>query len=85
MIKFRIDDFLNPLMYSTLDKNETGYRCGDELIYEIKQLQEQVKKQKEVIDKAIAYISKEFLCYDNESDEYICGLKAIDILNEVSK
>lgn len=32
------------------------------------------------IDKAIEYISKEFLCYDNESDEYVCGSKAIDIL-----
>lgn len=37
-------------------------------------------KLKEVIDKAMEYISKEFLCYDNESDEYICGSKAIDIL-----
>ena len=32
------------------------------------------------INKAIEYISKEFLCYDNESDEYIQGLKTIEIL-----
>lgn len=47
---------------------------------EYTQLEQQCKKQKEVIDKAIEYISKEFLCYDNESDEYVCGSKAIDIL-----
>lgn len=41
------------------------------------------KKQKEVIDKAREIISKEFLCYDNESDEYIQGVKLLDILKEV--
>lgn len=34
----------------------------------------------ERINKAIEYISNEFLCYDNESDEYLCGVKAIEIL-----
>ena len=34
----------------------------------------------ERIEKAIELISKEFLCYDNESDEYIQGKKAINIL-----
>ena len=32
------------------------------------------------INKAVEHISNEFLCYDNESDEYIQGLKAIDLL-----
>lgn len=41
------------------------------------------QKYKEVIDKAIEIISKEFLCYDNESDEYIQGIKLLDILKEV--
>lgn len=34
----------------------------------------------ERINKAIEHISNEFLCYDNESDEYIQGLKTIDLL-----
>lgn len=44
---------------------------------------EETKKQLEVIDKAREIISKEFLCYDNESDEYIQGVKLLDILKEV--
>lgn len=44
-------------------------------------LEKQNQKYKEVIDKAKELISKEFLCYDNESDEYIQGLKLLDILN----
>ncbi len=49
----------------------------------IKNLREENKQLREVIDKAIELISKEFLCYDNESDEYIQGLKLIAILKEV--
>ena len=41
------------------------------------------QKYKEVFNKAIEIISKEFLCYDNESDEYIQGVKLLDILKEV--
>ena len=48
-------------------------------------LEQQCKKQKEVIDRAIEIISKELLCYDNESDEYIQGVKLLDILKEVSE
>lgn len=61
-----------------------GYNQCAKLLNETEQ---QCKKQKEVIDKAMEYISKEFLCYDNESDEYVCGSKAIDILQgkEVSE
>lgn len=44
---------------------------------------EETKKQLEVIDKAREIISKEFLCYDNESDEYIQGVKLLNILKEV--
>lgn len=43
----------------------------------------ELKKKDEVIEKAINIIAKEFLCYDNESDEYIQGLKIIKILKEV--
>lgn len=35
---------------------------------------------KDRINKACEHISNEFLCYDNESDEYIQGLKTIDLL-----
>ena len=41
------------------------------------------QKYREVIDKAIEIISKELLCYDNESDEYIQGVKLLEILKEV--
>lgn len=36
-------------------------------------------------EKAIELIAKEFLCYDNESDEYIQGKRAINILNGDNK
>lgn len=55
-----------------------GYRCLD-----IDDLYNELKKKDEVIEKAINIIAKEFLCYDNESDEYIQGLKIIKILKEV--
>ena len=40
---------------------------------------------KSKIDKAVEFIAKEFLCYDNESDEYIQGKKAINILKGEDK
>lgn len=67
-------------------KSKIGYSFDYKDLVEFEAIidfyEKQVKKQKEVIDKAIKYISKEFLCYDNESDEYICGSKAIDILQD---
>lgn len=54
-----------------------------ELFNEMVNWKEESKRQKEVIDRAIEIISKEFLCYDNESDEYIQGIKVLDILKEV--
>ena len=42
-------------------------------------------KYKSIVEKAIKHISNEFLCYDNESDEYIQGLKAIEILKELEE
>ena len=55
----------------------------DDLIKHLFEIQQENKKYKKVIDKAIEIISKEFLCYDNESDEYIQGIKLLDILKEV--
>lgn len=60
-----------------------GYYDGLREVIEI--VRQENKKYKEVIDKAIELISKEFLCYDNESNEYIQGLKLIDILKEADK
>lgn len=47
-------------------------------------LEEKNQKYKEKINKAIEIISKELLCYDNESDEYIQGVKLLDILKGVN-
>ena len=47
-------------------------------------LEDKNQKYKEAIDKAIEIISKELLCYDNESDEYIQGVKLLDILKGVN-
>ena len=47
-------------------------------------LEDKNQKYKEVIEKAIEIISKELLCYDNESDEYIQGVKLLDILKGVN-
>lgn len=67
-----------------------GGRCSgkvnkiiNELVDCINELKQENQKYKEVIDKAIEIISKELLCYDNESDEYIQGVKLLDILKEV--
>ena len=57
----------------------------NELFNEMVNWKEESKKKKEVIDRAIEIISKELLCYDNESDEYIQGVKLLDILKEVSE
>ena len=54
-----------------------GYNECAKLLYEEEQKNKQLKDR---IGKAIKHISKEFLCYDNESDEHIQGLKAIEIL-----
>lgn len=64
--------------------NSLESRLSNEIVKN-EHLEQQCKKQKEVIDKAIEIISKEFLCYDNESDEYIQGIKVLDILKEVSE
>ena len=43
---------------------------------------ERIKQLEEVIKEAREYASKEFLCYDNESDEYICGVQLLEILSK---
>lgn len=48
----------------------------------IENLKQQCKKQKEVIEKAKRIIGEELLTYDNESDEYLVGLKLLQILED---
>ena len=43
-------------------------------------LGKQLEEKDKIIDEAIDIIKKEFLCYDNESDEYINGNKLLEIL-----
>ena len=56
-------------------------------IKHLKDLQSNMDKQYMELEdrnnKAIKNISDEFLCYDNESDEYISGIKIINILEGV--
>ena len=52
---------------------------------DIDRLEEENEQLKQRINKAIECISKEFLCYDNESDEYIQGRKIIEILKGKSE
>lgn len=46
-----------------------------------KTLYQSLKRQK---DEAVEYIKKELLCFDNESVEYIEGLKILKILEGVN-
>ena len=59
------------------------YLIPKDMFDEMNNWKQENQKYKEVIDKAIEIISKELLCYDNESDEYIQGVKLLDILKEV--
>lgn len=58
-------------------------------VKKIEELEQQVQKQKEVIDKAIEYINSQMTSYDFEEDcgvDCECdGFKLLDILNEVSE
>lgn len=70
-------------------KNESQAIAKEVVLSEVENLQQQVKKQKEVIDKAIEYINSQMISYDFEEDcgvDCECdGFKLLDILNEVSE
>ena len=53
MIKFDKDEFSKPQIYSTNDKYETRCNVTKEIIKDFEQLQQENKKYKGVIDKAI--------------------------------
>ena len=57
MIKFDKNEFLKPQIYSTLDEYETRCNVTKEIIKEIEQLQQQCRKQKEVIIRVIALLN----------------------------
>lgn len=42
----------------------------------------QLKKQKEIIDKAKKIVREELLTYDNESDEHLVGMNLLQILED---
>lgn len=63
MIKFDKNEFLKPQIYSTLNEYETRCNVTKEIIEEIEQLQQENKKQKEVINKAIDFIENGDLLY----------------------
>lgn len=46
MIKFRKDEFMHPVIYSTLDEYETGCRIVDEIEKDIKELQQENQQLK---------------------------------------
>lgn len=60
-----------------------------DLIIKCMFLEQQAKKQKEVIDRAIEYINSQMTSYDSEEDcgvDCECdGFKLLDILKEVSE
>lgn len=89
MIKFDKNEFLKPQIYSTLDEYETRCNVTKEIIKEIEQLQQQCRKQKEVIIRAIALLNNpwSFESGNKEVDEitYNKKRKVIDILKEVSE
>lgn len=58
------------------------YKDYEKLEEENKSLQSQLKEKEEVIKEARECIGKELLCYDNESDEYKCGVQLLEILSK---
>ena len=53
----------------------------DELLRENKKLKQQLQQRDNIINDVIHYIRTELLCFDNESVEYIEGLKILKKLN----
>ena len=79
MIKFDKDEFLKPQIYSTNDEYETRCNVTKEIVDDVKKLQKENKKYKEVIDKAIEKLEevkeRRIMLLDEE--------KVLDILKEV--
>ena len=80
LIKNKIEQ--NNLMFEAFKEQKYN-----ELLKENQKLKIEISARETVCDelqnrinKAVEHISNEFLCYDNESDEYIQGLKTIDLL-----
>ena len=50
-------------------------------VKENQELKEQLQQKEDIIKKSKEYIKNELLCFDNESIEYIEGLKILKILD----
>ena len=68
----------------TIDESVNMVGASNEIVKYIEDLEQQVGKQKEVIDKAIEYISSQMISYDDGEDcgvDCECdGFKLLDIL-----
>lgn len=65
MIKFRKDEFKNPLIYSTLDAYKIGYPIVDEIEKDIKELQQENQQLKEILERINNYLDKNYAA-DNQ-------------------
>lgn len=85
MIKYDRNEFLKPQIYSTNNKYETRYIVNNEITDDIKQLQQENKKYKEVIDKLKKAIDE---CWYMDSENigeqiFLKKCELLDILKEV--
>lgn len=68
----------------TIDESANRVGASNEIVKYIEDLEQQVEKQKEVINKAIEYISSQMISYDDGEDcgvDCECdGFKLLDIL-----
>lgn len=73
----------------TIDESVNMVGASNEIVKYIEDLEQQVEKQKEVINKAIEYICSQMIAYDDDDDgdcgvDCECdGFKLLDILKEV--
>ena len=79
MIKFDKDEFLKPQIYSTNDEYETRCNVTKEIVDDVKKIQQENKKYKEVIDRAIEYIEKT----KERRILRLLEMEVLDILKEV--
>lgn len=71
MIKFDKDEFLKPQIYSTNDECETRCNVNKKIVDDVKQLQQENQKYKEVIFKIKMIISARIKEYQKKIDNEI--------------
>ena len=87
MNRKRIEKILHNCSKTT-DESVNMVGASNEIVKYIEDLEQQVEKQKEVINKAIEYICSQMIAYDDDDGD--CGVdcecdgfKLLDILKEV--